>query len=146
MLAYSMFRNTWISDKNTTLPIKARELNTKFRICFACCRERRDIIGVEHTDRSMLLAIFQSFGEGLTYIYIYSCCLVAKHFWDPMDCSPPGSSEHGISQARILEWVAISFSRGSSWSRDWNCVSCIASGFFAAEPWGKPRTTMLRYN
>ena len=37
---------------------------------------------------------------------------------DPMDCSPPGSSVHGIFQARILEWVAISFSRGSSRSRD----------------------------
>ena len=34
--------------------------------------------------------------------------------WDPVDCSPPGSSAHGILQARILEWVAISFSRGSS--------------------------------
>ena len=37
---------------------------------------------------------------------------------DPMDCSPPGSSIHGILQARILEWVAISFSRGSSQPRD----------------------------
>ena len=37
---------------------------------------------------------------------------------DPMNCSPPGSSVHGIPQARILEWVAISFSRGSSWLRD----------------------------
>ena len=36
-----------------------------------------------------------------------------------LDCSPPGSSVHGILQARILEWVAISFSRGSSWPRDW---------------------------
>ena len=34
--------------------------------------------------------------------------------WDPMNCSPPGSSVHGIAQARILEWVDISFSRGSS--------------------------------
>ena len=41
-----------------------------------------------------------------------------------MDCSPPGSSVHGIFQARILEWVAIPFSRGSSWSRDLNCM-CI---------------------
>ena len=41
---------------------------------------------------------------------------------DPMDCSPPGSSVHGISQARILEWVAISFSSGSSWPRDWTCL------------------------
>ena len=39
---------------------------------------------------------------------------------DPMECSPPDSSVHGILQARILEWVATSFSRGSSWSRDQN--------------------------
>ena len=44
---------------------------------------------------------------------------------DPMDCSPPDSSVHGILQARILEWVAISFSRGSSQPRDWTRVSCI---------------------
>ena len=37
---------------------------------------------------------------------------------DPMDCSPPGSSVHGVLQAKILEWVAISSSRGSSWPRD----------------------------
>ena len=37
---------------------------------------------------------------------------------EPMDCSPPGSSVHGIVQARILEWVAVSFSRGSSQPRD----------------------------
>ena len=42
-----------------------------------------------------------------------------------MDCSLPGSSVHGISQARILEWVAISFSSGSSWPRGWMHVSCI---------------------
>ena len=43
-----------------------------------------------------------------------------------MDCSPP-VSVHGISQARTLEWVAISFSRGSSWPRDQTCVPCISS-------------------
>ena len=41
-------------------------------------------------------------------------------------CSPPGSSVHGIFQARILEWVAISFSRGSSWLRDQTGVSCVS--------------------
>ena len=50
---------------------------------------------------------------------------------DPMDCSPPGSSVHGILQARILQWVTIPFSRGSSWPRNWTQVSCIAGGFFA---------------
>ena len=49
---------------------------------------------------------------------------------DPMDYSPPGSSVDGILQARILEWVAIRFSRGSSQSRDWTLVSCIAGRFF----------------
>ena len=47
-----------------------------------------------------------------------------------MDCSPPGSSVHGILQARILEWVAISFSRGSSQPRDQTRVSCTAGRFF----------------
>ena len=50
---------------------------------------------------------------------------------DPMDCNPPGSSVHGISQAIILEWIAISFSRGSSQPRDQTQVSCIAGRFFS---------------
>ena len=54
-----------------------------------------------------------------------------------MDYSPPGSLVHGISQARILEWVAISISKGSSQTRDWTHVSCTAGGFFAIEPPGK---------
>ena len=49
---------------------------------------------------------------------------------NPMDCSLPGSSVHGIFQARVLEWVAISFSRGSSWPRDWIRVSCIVGRRF----------------
>ena len=54
-----------------------------------------------------------------------------------MDCSPPGCSVHGILQARILEWVAISFSRGSSQWRDWTLVSCIERWILS--PWGQPR-------
>ena len=52
---------------------------------------------------------------------------------DPMDCGSPGSSVHGILQARVVEWVAISFSRGSSWPRDRtpvSYVSCTAGRFF----------------
>ena len=49
-----------------------------------------------------------------------------KLFCDPMDCSPLGSSVHGIFPARIQEWVAISSSRGSSQPRDWTCVSCVS--------------------
>ena len=47
-----------------------------------------------------------------------------------MGCSLPGSSIHGIFQARVLEWIAISFSRGSYWPRDWTQVSCIAGTCF----------------
>ena len=49
---------------------------------------------------------------------------------NPMDCSLPGSSVHGIFQARILEWVAISFSRRSSQPRDWTRVSHIVGRCF----------------
>ena len=60
---------------------------------------------------------------------------------DPMDCSPPGSSVHGIFQARLLEWVAISSSRRSSQPREWTCiswVSCITGKFFSTESPRKP--------
>ena len=49
---------------------------------------------------------------------------------NPVDCSLPGSSVHGLLQARILEWVTIPFSRGSSWPRDRTWVSWIAGRFF----------------
>ena len=55
---------------------------------------------------------------------------VVSGSFDPMDCSPSGSSVHGILQIRILEWVAIPFSRESSQSRDWTWVSCTARRFF----------------
>ena len=55
-----------------------------------------------------------------------------------MDCSPPGSSVHGILQARIQEWASISFSRESSLSKDQTHVSCNAGRFFTTEPTGIP--------
>ena len=56
-------------------------------------------------------------------------CLVTQScltLCDPMDCSPPGSPVQGVYQARILEWVAMPSSRGSSWPRDWNQVSYVS--------------------
>ena len=67
------------------------------------------------------------------YLDFRVCMLVAQScltLCNPMNCSPPGSSVHGILQARILEWFAISFSRVSSWPRDWPCVSCIVARCF----------------
>ena len=57
---------------------------------------------------------------------------------DPMDCSLPGSSVQGTAQARTLEWVAISFFRGSFWFKDQTRSPTLAGGFFTTEPPGKP--------
>ena len=68
-------------------------------------------------------------------------CLVTKlclTLCGPTDNSPSGSSVHGILQARILEWIAIPFSGGSSWPRDWTPVSWTAGGFFYCWPTGGP--------
>ena len=62
-------------------------------------------------------------------------CLI---LWDAMDCSLPGSCVHGTFQARVLEWVALSFSRGSSWPRDQTLVSCIAGRHFTVWATRKP--------
>ena len=61
---------------------------------------------------------------------------VESDSWQPHDCSPPGSSVHGISQARVLEWVAISFTR-SFQPRDQTHVSGLADRLFTSEPLGK---------
>ena len=69
-------------------------------------------------------------------LFAQSCLTLCN----PMNCRPPVFSVHGILQARILEWVAMSFSRGYSWPRDWTpvfCVSCTEGGFFTTEPLGK---------
>ena len=67
-----------------------------------------------------------------------SVCLVAQScptLSNPVDCSPPGSSVHEILQARILEWVAISFSRGSSWPRDRTQIeSALQVHYLPSEP------------
>ena len=66
-------------------------------------------------------------GSGQHIVLVAQSC---PTFCDPMGCSLLGSSVHGILQARILERVAIPFSRGSSWLRGWIQVSFIASRFF----------------
>ena len=67
-------------------------------------------------------------------------------FCDPVDCSPPGSSVRGISKISILEWVAISSSRGSPRPKDWTHVSCLAGRFFTTEPPGKPCFKLVTSN
>ena len=90
-------------------------------------RERKIIQGME--PRNLCLSI-------CVCTQLLQSCLT---LYNTIDCCLPGSSLHGISQARILEWDAISSSRESSWPRDWTHISCIVGGFFIAELLGKHR-------
>ena len=77
----------------------------------------------------------------------FRCCLITQlrlTLCDPKDCSPPGSFVHGIFQARILEWVAISFSRGSSWARDQIQVSCV--GKWILNHWATREALKILFN
>ena len=95
-------------------------------------RDRTHVFGIARqilnhwtTREVSWLSLLYSPKNSLIHHFIW-CVLVAQlclTLWDPMDCSPPGSSIHRILQARILEWVASPFSRGSSWPRDWIQVS-----------------------
>ena len=86
-----------------------------------------------------------------SFLPLLSWCAVMCPQWlshvqlcNPMDCSPPGSSVHGISQARTLEWAAISSSRGSSPSRDRTCVSCVSwIGRQILHPWATWCSTLF---
>ena len=69
-------------------------------------------------------------------------CSVLSDSCNPIDCSLPDFSVHGIVQARILEWVVIPFSRGSSRTRDRTRVSCI-TGRLPSEPPGKPHLSLI---
>ena len=64
--------------------------------------------------------------QHISYMIAQSCLTL----WDPVDCSPSGSSAHGILQVRILKWVAMPSSRGSSQPRNQTQVSCITGRFF----------------
>ena len=74
------------------------------------------------TSWSLCLLLYKNWRLKIVVVQLLSC---DRLFGDPMDCSLPSSSVHGILQARILHWVAISFSRGSSRPRDRTLVSCI---------------------
>ena len=87
----------------------------------------------QHSSRASILQCSAYFIAQFSHPYVCVCVLVAQSYMtlcDTMDCSPTGFSVHGIIQARILEWIAISFPRGTSQSRDRTLVSCITGRFF----------------
>ena len=81
-------------------------------------------------ERSLILCLSYSWSLPYWTSWVSEVAQSCPTLCHPMDCSPPGSSVHGILQARVLEWVAISFSRGSSQPRDWTQVSSIAGRCF----------------
>ena len=90
--------------------------------------KERELDHTELTERTVLCSS--------VYAHSFQLCLTLG---DPMNCSLPVSSDHGILQARILEWVAMPSSKGSSQPRDRTCISYIAGRFFTAEPpWNPP--------
>ena len=102
-MIYIKLRDTWISGYKEWKFDRERQS--------ACCR-----------DRSLLYLV--PYNQVHMHMWVLT---LSSTVCNPMDYSLPGSSVHGIYQARLLEWVAISSSRGSSQPRDWTCASCVFS-------------------
>ena len=118
-----------------------QEINFRGHLC------RKPSITSHHTPKLVPLLFVPISPYPLYYIHLgcppNSCCCyffskLCPTPYDPMDYSLPGSTAHGILQARILERVAISFSGGSSLSRDGTKISYIAGGFLTAGPLREP--------
>ena len=95
--------------------------------------DRLDLLEVQGTLKSLLQHHSSKASTFYSIFYNCVCLLVAQScptLCESMDYSPPGSSVYGILQAKILEWVAMPFSRGYARPRDSTQVSCIAGGFF----------------
>ena len=90
------------------------------------------------------ISVFQQY-----LLHVVSCSVLSNSC-SPIDWSPPGSSVYGIFQARILDQVAISSFRGSSWPRDGtrvSCISCMAGGFFTTgATWEAPFASCMPLN
>ena len=119
------------------------ELNWEHISCFLGQMDPYNYHGlVTQGAKSISFANTQAWGQNPAMLLLHCCCLVIKScptfLWPhpAMYCSSPGSSVHGISQARILEWVTISYSKGSFWPRDQKHISCLTGRFFTIEPPG----------
>ena len=108
---------------------------------------------LDYRSFSQLSLTFGSFTQHTRLCLIPVICVCAQScpaLWDPMDCSLPVSLVHGISQASLLEQDATSFSRGSSWPREWMCISCICCTgrwiFYHSTTWEVPICYLLERN
>ena len=133
------------------LPHDLKRIKSMVRDTYICtpCSLQHYLQWLKDGSNSSYLSI-TNWTDKMWYIHMMKCCCCYWFqslssvwlFCNPMYCSPPGSSVHRISQSRIPDWVATSFSRGSSEPKDQNHVSCIGRRFFTAEP---PRKPMVEY-
>ena len=125
---------TWLSDW-TKLNYMHQIMNSSLRIhgsCVSLVKETDNYISEYNADNRYTVCVC---------VCVCVCTQLCLTLCD-IDCSPPGSSVHEILQARILEWVVISSTRGSSQPGDLNHVSWIAGRFFTAEQSRKPKDTV----
>ena len=108
----------WLNRKMCDVHRNAQNVTPTLAIIFPWELEDVDIHSETDRERELILKMC---------VLVTQSCLTLCY---PVDCSPPGSSVPGILQARTLEWVAIPFSRGSSWPKDQTHVSCIAGRCF----------------
>ena len=117
---YIWFLNLWVNKKVCSLPFHY--------VIFKFQSSLEYTFGIKTL---FIMLIMFSFAQSLTSCLCFynTCCYLASKssltLCDPMNCSSPGSSAHELSQARILEWVAIPFSRGFSQPRDWTLLGRI---------------------
>ena len=112
---------TALAGRRNSIPHDSLSLNSSVLSAFQC----------RHLQLLLCHSLLQMKGSEKTFSSIHSVghSVILDSLW-PVDCSLPGSSVHGIFQARKLEWVAIFFSRRSSWPRGWTQVSYIAGRLF----------------
>ena len=122
---------------NEWLILLTHPLNLRWKFSLSAERSQSSIAGgpsarpspissPSSSNSSCLFTQCQPLNGSCCTVHACSVAQLCPTLCDPIDCSPPDSFVHGISQARTLEWVAISFFRGSSWPRDQTHISGIS--------------------
>ena len=126
----------WFRGDDPTLPSR---MHGWYRLLMAAWCPRHDWVVAEHWPRKLcLFPVAPGAWNTVTHILFARKVKVVQSRPRLTLCNPMDYTFHGILQARILEWVAFAFFRGSSLPRDQTQVSCIAGGFFITVPPGKP--------
>ena len=134
--------------KTEVIIIKYKKTKTsfvKFWLCIKCCARHITYILLFNLYSLTGIVLILQIKESLFLTWrVQAMCTIEKWKWKSLSfvwLRPMGCTVHGILQARILEWVAFPFSRGSSQPRDGTQVSCIAGRFFTSWATGKPKNT-----